>query len=296
MRSLLFVPGDSPKKLARSLDCGADALIVDLEDSVAPAAKAEARSVAAGFLSDLRDRPARPRVYVRVNALDTGLTDDDLDAVVPFGPDGIMLPKATCGADVMLVDAKITTAEALAGMDDGATRIVAIATETGGSLFQMGTYKGSSARLEGLTWGAEDLSADIGALTNRNPDGGYTDVYRLARALCLAASAGAGVMAIDSVYTDFRDAEGLRADCEEGVRDGYVAKMAIHPAQVAVINDTFTPSDEAIGEAEAVVKAMAAAGDAGVASLDGKMIDRPHLRRAERLLARARAAGKRVSA
>ncbi|WP_436637000.1 HpcH/HpaI aldolase/citrate lyase family protein [Microbaculum sp. FT89] len=295
MRSMLFVPGDSRKKLAKSLDCGADALIVDLEDSVAPAAKADARAVTAEFLAGLPAREARPRIYVRVNALDTGLTDDDLDAVVPHGPDGIMLPKATCGADVMLVDAKITTSEALAGIDDGATRIVAIATETGGSLFEMGSYKGSSARLEGLTWGAEDLSADIGALTNRDADGAYTDLYRLARALCLAASAGAAVMAIDSVFVDFRDDTGLRADCEEGVRDGYVAKMAIHPAQVATINDVFTPSDVAIDEAEAIVRAMAEAGGAGVASLDGRMIDRPHLRRAERLLARARAAGKPVS-
>jgi citrate lyase subunit beta/citryl-CoA lyase len=295
VRSLLFVPGDSQKKLAKSLDSGADALIIDLEDSVAASAKAEARTVTAGFLTDLRARAERPRIYVRVNALDTGLTDDDLDAVVPLSPEGIMLPKSTCGADVMLVDAKITTSEALAGIDDGATRIIAIATETGGSLFEMGTYKGSSARLEALTWGAEDLSADIGALDNRDENGIFTDVYRLARALCLAASAGAGVMAIDSVFTDFRDTAGLRVECAEAVRDGYVAKMAIHPAQVEAINDVFTPSDEAIGEAEAIVRAMADAGSAGVASLDGKMIDRPHLRRAERLLARAKAAGKPVS-
>jgi citrate lyase subunit beta / citryl-CoA lyase len=296
LRSLLFVPGDSEKKLAKSLECGTDALIVDLEDSVAPSGKENARDIAAGFLSDLRKRTVRPRVYVRINALDTGLTDADLDAVLPHAPDGVMLPKATRGADVMLIDAKITTAEALAGMDDGTTRIVAIGTETGGSLFEMGSYKGASARLEALTWGAEDLSADIGALDNRDPSGVYTDVYRLARTLCLAASASAGIMAIDSVFTDFRDMDGLRAECEDAVRDGFVAKMAIHPGQVETINEVFTPSDVAIRDAAAVVAAFQTAGNVGVASLNGKMIDRPHLRRAERLLARARASGKAVSA
>lgn len=295
MRSLLFVPGDSQKKLSKSMDSGADALIIDLEDSVAPDNKETARAVAADFLSGIRTAKDRPAIYVRVNALDTDLTDGDLDAVIPQTPDGIMLPKASCGADVMLLDAKITTAEALAGIDDGATRIIAIATETAGSLFEMGSYKGSSARLEAMTWGGEDLAADIGAIANRDATGGYTDVFRLARSLCLAGAAGAGVLAVDSVYTDFRNESGLRAECEEAVRDGFVAKMAIHPAQVATINDAFTPSDSAIRQAEAIVTALAEAGNAGVVSIDGKMIDRPHLRSAERLLARARAAGKIVS-
>ncbi|MEJ8574525.1 CoA ester lyase [Microbaculum marinum] len=296
MRSFLFVPGDSHRKLAKALDSGADALILDLEDSVAATAKAEARAVTAGFLSEAVKELNRPRLYVRVNALDTGLTDDDLDAVLVHSPDGIFAPKTANGADVMLIDAKITTAEALGGVEDGATRIIAIATETGGSLFGMGSYARSSERLEGLTWGAEDLSADVGALTNRDGNGNYTDLYRLARALCLAAAAGAEVMAVDTVYTDFRNDAGLRAECEEAVRDGFVAKMAIHPAQVAVINEVFTPSINAIRDAEAVMQALAEAGHAGVASLDGQMIDRPHQRRAERLLARARAAGKSVRA
>lgn len=291
MRSFLFVPGDSARKLAKGLGSGADALILDLEDSVAAQAKAQAREVTAAFLHENHNNPGRPRLYVRVNALDTGLTDDDLDAVVPCRPDGIFLPKATRGADVMLIDAKITTAEALGGIDDGATRIVAIATETGGSLFEMGSYVGCSARLEALTWGAEDLSADVGALDNRNGEGGYTDLYRLARSLCLAASAGADVMAMDTVFTDFRDEAGLRADCRDAVRDGFVSKMAIHPGQIAVINEEFTPSEDAIEEAKAVMQVLEEAGDAGVASLNGKMIDRPHQRRAERLLARARAVG-----
>ncbi len=293
MRSLLFVPADSPRKLEKALDSGADALIVDLEDSVSAGAKEAARAGAAGFLAQLRGASGRPRLFVRVNALDTGLTDDDLDAVIPAEPDGIMLPKSTKGADVMLLDAKITTLEALAGIDDGRTSILAIATETGSSLFAMGSYAGSSARLEGLTWGAEDLSADVGALANRDEAGALTDLYRLARALCLAGAAGAGVAAVDTVFTDYRDEDGLRAECEAALRDGFVAKMAIHPAQVAPINAAFTPSPAAVSEATAVVEAFAAAGDAGVTSLDGRMLDRPHLRRAERLLARAKDAAAR---
>ncbi len=290
MRSLLFVPGDSPRKFTRAMESGADALILDLEDSVAPGSKAQAREITAGLLAETRHQGDRPRLYVRVNALDTGMTDADLDAVIPLEPDGIMLPKSSKGADVMLLDAKVTTSEALAGIEDGRTRIVAIVTETAASLFGLGTYDGSSARLEGMTWGGEDLSADIGSISNRDAAGNYTDLYRLARALCLAGAAAAGVLPIDSVYTDFRDSEGLRRECDDAVRDGFVAKMAIHPDQIAVINEVFTPSAEAMREADAVIRVMAEAGDAGVASLKGRMIDRPHLRRAERILDRARAA------
>jgi len=288
MRSFLFVPGNSPRKLEKSLDSGADALILDLEDSVADADKPEARKITAAFLAETIGAANRPKLYVRVNALDTGETDADVDAVIPHRPDGIFLPKTECGADVAQADAKITAAEAIAGIEDGAAGIIPIATETGASLFTLGSYAGCSPRLEGLTWGAEDLSADVGAQTNRDAAGDYTDLYRLARALCLAGASGAEVMPIDTVYTDFRNDAGLMADCEAAVRDGYVAKMAIHPAQVETINAAFTPSPEAIAEAQAVVGAL---GDSGVGSIDGKMIDRPHQRRAERLLARARAAG-----
>ncbi|TCT12631.1 citrate lyase subunit beta/citryl-CoA lyase [Tepidamorphus gemmatus] len=292
LRSLLFVPGDSPRKFARAMQSGADALILDLEDSVAPDLKAQARDIAARLLAEARGQSGRPRLYVRVNALDTGLTDADLDAVIPHEPDGIVLPKSSKGADVMLLDAKVTTSEALAGIEDGRTRILAIVTETAASLFAIGTYDGSSARLEGMTWGGEDLSADIGAFSNRDAAGRYTDVYRLARALCLAGAAAAGVLPIDAVYTDFRDAKGLRRECDEAVRDGFVAKMAIHPDQVSVINEAFTPSEAAVREAEAVLRAMSEAGETGVASLDGQMIDRPHVRRAERILQRARSTGR----
>ncbi len=291
MRSLLFVPGDSQRKLDKALGSGADALILDLEDSVALDAKPAARETSAAHLRAVRDRPERPRLFVRVNALDSGLIDDDLEAVVPARPDAIMLPKAETGADIGILDSRIAALEALNALPETAIAILAIATETAASLFTMGSFKGASRRLEGLAWGAEDLSADIGAAANRDEAGRYTDLYRLARALCLAGAANAGITAIDTVFTDFRDGEGLRADCRAAVRDGFAAKMAIHPAQVPVINEAFTPSEAMVAEAQAVIEALAEAGAAGVTSLDGRMIDRPHLRRAERILARARAAG-----
>jgi citrate lyase subunit beta/citryl-CoA lyase len=287
MRSLLFVPGDAPAKIAKAAGSGADVLLLDLEDSVAPSAKSEARATLRRTITDLRAGGAACRLFVRVNALDTGLIDADLDAVMPAGPDGIMLPKCASGVDVQHIAAKIAVREAESGLPDGTTRIIAIATETAASLFNLGTYRGASRRLEGLTWGAEDLSADLGAETNRTETGDYTDPYRLARALTLAGAAAADMLAIDTVYTAYRDGEGLRRECEAARRDGFGAKMAIHPAQVPIINEVFTPSAEAVDHARRIVAAFAAAPDAGVAGLDGQMIDRPHLRRAERILARA---------
>lgn len=291
MRSLLFVPADSAKKLAKGLSSGADALIIDLEDSVAPDRKAAARQLAFAFLKETISHARRPRLFVRVNDLNTGLTDDDLDAVVAACPDGIMLPKAEGGPSVIHLDAKLTAREALHGIDEGQIQIVAIATETASALFAAGTYRGASGRLTGLTWGAEDLSADLGSEANRDANGFFTDPYRLARALCLAAAASCGAMAIDTVSVDFRNSEALRREAEEARRDGFVAKMAIHPDQVAVINEVFTPSSEAIGRAKAVCEAFAANPGQGVVGIDGTMYDRPHLVRAERLLARAKAAG-----
>lgn len=288
MRSYLFVPGDSEKKLAKAVETGADALILDLEDSVAPEAKARAREIVRDFLATRRDQ-ASPRLYVRVNALDTGLTDDDLDAIVPGHPAGIVLPKAENGASVGLLDASLTAAEVMAGIESGHSRILPITAETGASLFGMGSYAKASSRLAGLTWGAEDLSADIGATTNRDATGALTDVYRLARALCLAGAAAAEVDAVETVFADFRNDEAFRADCEAAVRDGFSGRLAIHPAQVAVINEVFTPADAAVAEAKAVVAAFGES--QGVASLNGQMLDRPHLTRARRLLSRAEAAG-----
>jgi citrate lyase subunit beta / citryl-CoA lyase len=291
MRSLLFVPGDDEKKLAKGLASGADALLIDLEDSVALARKPEARRITAAFLAEAGKTSNRPRLFVRINDHSTGLVSQDLDAIMPAAPDGIMLPKSQSGDDVSLLSAKLAVREAESGLPDGQTRIIAIATETARSLFHMGTYVGISARLTGLTWGAEDLSADLGAETNRLDDGTYADPYRLARALCLFAAHAAEAQPIDTVYTNFRDLDGLRLECEAARRDGFSGKMAIHPAQVAVINSVFTPTAEAIARARRIVAFFDANPDAGVTGFDGEMIDRPHVRRAERILAAAKAAG-----
>jgi len=288
MRSLLFVPADSEKKALKALEGEADALILDLEDSVSPENKARARLMAVETLAGALQRARRPKLFVRVNALDTGLTDEDIAAVVAARPDGIMLPKAISGADVAHLDAKITVAEAKAGLPDLSLSILVVATETAASLFNLGTYQKCSKRLKGLTWGAEDLSADLGSSTNRAPDGRHTEPFRLARSLCLFGAVAAGVEPIDTVFPAFRDEEGLKRECEEAARDGFTAKMAIHPAQVAVINAAFTPSAEAIEDAQKVVAAFASAPGAGVVNMGGEMFDRPHLRRAERILARAR--------
>jgi citrate lyase subunit beta/citryl-CoA lyase len=286
MRSLLFVPGDSPKKLEKGMNSGADVLLIDLEDSVALDAKDEARRITAAFLSERGKDADRPRLFVRVNGLTTGLIDTDLDGVMRSAPDGIVLPKSVGGADVAHLGAKLAVREAEFGLGDGATRILAIATENAAGVFALGTFAGASHRLMGLTWGGEDLSADLGAETNRGEDGAYTDPYRLARSLTLLGAAAAGVDAVDSVFTNFRDMAGLEAECRTARRDGFVAKMAIHPAQVPVINEAFTPSPEAIGRARAVIEAFKANPGAGVVGVDGEMLDRPHLLRAERLLGR----------
>lgn len=286
MRSLLFVPGDSPKKLDKGMVSGADALVLDLEDSVAADRKAQARSITAAFLRATIGSTPRPRLIVRVNALDTGLTDEDLDAVVVAWPDGILLPKAEGGASVSHLDAKLTAREAVHGLADGHVAILALATETATALFQAGTYGGASARLSALTWGAEDLSAALGAERNRGDDGRFTPPFMLARTLCLAGAAAAGVTPLDTVYVDFRNDAGLRRECEEARRDGFTGKFAIHPAQVAAINEVFTPGAEAIAQAQSIVAAFAAAPGVGVVGIGGQMYDRPHLARAERLLAR----------
>ncbi|WP_186421048.1 CoA ester lyase [Bosea sp. CS1GBMeth4] len=287
MRSLLFVPGDNRKKLQKGLESGADALILDLEDSVALDAKPAARALARDFLEEARARAERPRLIVRVNALTTGLTEADLDAVMQGGPDAIMLPKAEGGADLTHLAAHIAVREAEYDLPDGATRIIAIATETGKGIFGLGSYAGASHRLSGLTWGAEDLSADLGAETNRLADGSYADPYRMARSLLLFAAAAAQVDAIDTVFTAFRDEAALRAECIAGRRDGFTGKMAIHPAQVPVINDVFSPSPEALARAEAIIALFDENPGLGVVGLDGEMLDRPHLMRARRLKARA---------
>ncbi len=273
---------------------GADALIVDLEDSISAANKEAARATALAFLRNAKAAKQRPRLLVRVNAIETGLIDGDLDAVMAAAPDAIMLPKAEGGASVIHLDAKLAVREAENGLPDNATGIVALATETATAMFLVGTFRNASTRLSGLTWGAEDLSADLGAQANRDTDGNFLDPYRLARSLCLAGAASAGVQPIDTVYVDFRNDAGLRRETEEARRDGFTAKMAIHPGQVAIINEVFTPTREAVAHARRVIDAFAAAPGGGVVGIDGVMYDRPHLIRAQTLLARAKDAGIKV--
>jgi citrate lyase subunit beta / citryl-CoA lyase len=287
MRSLLFVPGDSEKKLEKAPACGADVIIIDLEDAVAPAAKVKARGIAVEYLKSAKDR--KTRFYVRVNALSTGLIDADLDAVIHGGPDGVMLPKSAGGVDVVALGAKLAVREAISGLPDGATKILPISTETTASIFNMGSYRGVSARFEALTWGAEDLSAEVAAETNRMPDGNYTEPYRLARSLCLFAATAAEVTPIDTVFTNFRDGEGLKRESLAARRDGFLGKMVIHPDQVPVVNEIFTPTKETIIRAKAIMDAFAKSGT-GVASLNGEMLDMLHVKYAERVLSRAKAA------
>lgn len=286
MRSLLFVPADSERKLAKAIGCGADCLILDLEDSVASEAKHAARQKAHAFLLSSAPQKPRPKLFVRVNGLVSGLTESDLRAVMPARPDGILLPKCSGGAAVQHLGAMLAVEEAQNSIGDGATRIMAIVTETPASLFSLGTYASASARLEALTWGAEDLAACAGAETNRDSSGHYTFPYELARALTLFAAAAAGTLAIDAAHSNFRDLSSLRLECEAAKRDGFSGKLAIHPAQVEIINEVFMPSEESIARARAIVAAFEAAPGAGVIGFDGEMLDLPHLAKARRLLAR----------
>ena len=276
LRSLLFVPGDRPDRMEKALEAGADALILDLEDAVAPAAKAEARRAVADFLGAER----RVGLWVRVNPLDSAENEKDLVAILAAHPDGIVLPKAEGGASVDELSRRLSE------RGNVTTRILAIATETPAAMFQLGSY-GGAKRLDGLTWGAEDLPAAIGAVTSRDEDGRYTPPFELARSLCLFGAAAAGVAPIETVYPAFRDLEGLAAYAARARRDGFTGMMAIHPTQVPVINAAFTPSEAEVAHAQAVVAAFEANPEAGALSLDGRMIDRPHLVQAQRILAAA---------
>jgi citrate lyase subunit beta / citryl-CoA lyase len=285
MRSLLFVPADGGTKLDKAMASGADGVIVDLEDSIMPERKEAARKQALDFLKANAGRKDRPRLLVRINGPDTGMTDADLDAIVPGKPDAILFPKAEGGATVTHVDAKLTAREAVAGLPEGSIKILAQTVESAMGLFTAGTYKNSSARLVGMTWGPEDLSAELGAEANREADGSLTEPYRLARSFCLFGAAAAKVPAIETIHVNFRDAELLRRDTELARRDGFTGRLAIHPAQVAIINAVFTPSPDQIEKAKAVVAAFAAKPGTGAVAIDGRMYDRPHLARAQALLA-----------
>lgn len=272
LRSLLFVPGDRPERFAKAAASGADVVILDLEDSVTLERKAEARAAVIEWLAAPRDCLA----FVRVNALGSGLVTADLDAVLAVKPDGLVLPKAE-GA------ASIVTLLALAG-ERPCPPILPIATETPAAIFELASYRQAGEHLCGLTWGAEDLPAAIGAMSSREPDGSYTAPFELVRALALFAAHAAGVAAIETVYPALDDDEGLAAYVARARRDGFTGMMAIHPAQVEVINEGFAPGAEEVTQARAVVEAFAANPGAGVLSLDGKMIDLPHLALARRVL------------
>ena len=269
LRSLLFVPGDRPERFPKAAASGADALILDLEDSVVPARKAEVRAAVAAYLA-VRAAVVR---FVRVNPLDSPFIDDDLAALADARPDGLVLPKAEGADDIARLFARLPLP------------ILPVATETPAAVFALGSYRTAAAALAGITWGAEDLPAAVGASTAREADGSYTAPYQLARSLTLFAAHAAGVPAIETVYPDFRDGDGLAAYAARGRRDGFTGMLAIHPAQVPVINVAFSPSDAELAHARAVVDLFAANPHAGALQLDGRMVDAPHLKAARRLLA-----------
>jgi citrate lyase subunit beta / citryl-CoA lyase len=272
-RSWLFVPADSEKKIAKALDSAADAIIFDLEDSVAPAQKAAARDI----LKHLPTRSERPQLWVRINPLGSEFHRDDLQLIAVADIHGIVLPKSESGADVVQLAHRT-----------GNIPIHAIVTETAASLFGLLSYRDPKSPLAAMSWGAEDLSAALGASSKYDSDGGLAFTYRLARSLCLAGAAAAGVQPVDGVFADFRDDEGLRTEAEAARREGFTGKLAIHPAQVAIINAAFTPSADEVKHAEAIVAAFEAEPNAGVLSVDGKMVDQPHLIQARRVLERAK--------
>jgi citrate lyase subunit beta/citryl-CoA lyase len=282
-RSLLFAPGDSDRKMEKAAASPADIVLLDLEDAVTEDAKPAARAMIADFLTS-QAPAARQRLWVRVNPLDGPHTLADLAAIMPAAPGGIMLPKSRGRADVELLDHYLSALEVAAGSEQGQTQVIALATETAASMFTVGTYRGAP-RLAAMTWGAEDLADSVGASENRNPDGSYGFTYELARSLCLLGAAAAGVPAIDTIHGDFRDADGLRRRAEQVRRAGFRGMLAIHPAQVDVINAAFTPTPEELAEAQQIVDLFAANPGVGAIGHNGAMLDRPHLARAQALLA-----------
>jgi citrate lyase subunit beta/citryl-CoA lyase len=286
IRSFLFVPGDSERKFAKAQTTQADALILDLEDAVAPENIDRARGMVKELLQSRRSSTkasGRQQLWVRINPIQTPTALADLAAIMAGGPDGIMLPKADSATEAITLGNYLSALEAREGLTPESTRILPVATETARAMFALGSYHGASSRLFGLTWGAEDLSTAIGASTNRLLDGEYEFTYKLARSLCLLGASAAGVAAIDTIWSNFKDTEGLQADAKAARRAGFSGKMAIHPDQVDIINSAFTPDENEVMFARRVVDAFATAG-AGTLQLDGKMLDRPHLAQAQNLL------------
>ena len=284
LRSLLFVPGDSAAKIAKSTGVAADVLIFDLEDSVAAVRRSDARKMVVEHL-EANPSARASQFFVRINPLDTADALLDLQAIMPGVPDGIVLPKPRGVEDVLALSTTLDQLEAALGLTPDSTRIIPVATETPSAIFTLGSYVHAGPRLAGLTWGAEDLSAAVGAIGYKE-EGQWTPPYQLARSLCLFAASAAEVAPIDTLHADFRDQAGLALAARRARRDGFQGMLAIHPAQVPIINAAFTPSADEIAHAEAVVAVFAANPDAGVASLDGKMLDRPHLVQARKILAR----------
>ncbi|MBD3848098.1 CoA ester lyase [Bosea sp. SSUT16] len=293
LRSFLFVPGDSEKKLSKSAGSGADALILDLEDSVAPSRKALARDMVRDYLA--APRAGTAELWVRMNPLAEGGLDD-LVGVVRAAPDGIVVPKVDGPGDLVRIGHFLDALEKRDGIGRP-IRLLPVATETPRAPFGLAHYHDAAfPRLYGLTWGAEDLSTAVGASTNRDPQGLWAFTYRMVRSQCLLAAKACGVAAIETLYADFRDDAGLRADCAEASREGFTGRIAIHPDQVAGINEAFSPSQAEIAHAQRVVDAFSANPGVGVVGLDGKMLDIPHLKQAEQVLARKAAIAARAGA
>jgi citrate lyase subunit beta/citryl-CoA lyase len=285
LRSMLFVPGDSEKKLSKGIESAADALILDLEDAVAPSRTQIARGMVLDYLRARPDR-SKQQLWVRINPLSTPAALLDL-VIVGGAPDGIVLPKVNSALDVVQLAHYLDVLEVREGVAQGSIRIVPVATETAPAMFNLGTYANSSPRLAGLTWGAEDIAAALGASTNRRENGEYDHVFQLARALCLTGAASAGVQAIDTMYGDYKNPAGLEADSKYARRSGFTGKIAIHPGQVEVINQAFSPSEEEIIWSKRVVDVFTQNPGLGTVGLDGKMLDMPHLKQAQSVLALA---------
>jgi citrate lyase subunit beta/citryl-CoA lyase len=288
LRSLLFVPGDSEKKIGKADAIGADALVLDLEDSVSAVNKPMARDLVVSFLRD-RPRPTRKsQIWVRINPLDTAFALPDLAAVAGAAPDGLMLPKANGPNDVLKLSHFLDALEVQGRVEAGSIGILPVATETAVAPFRLGEYACAAiARLIGLTWGAEDLAVAVGASTNVDSSGRWAVTYQLARSLTLLAAHATGVQAIETLFVNFRDHEGLRAASVASRSEGFTGRLAIHPDQVSIINECYLPSTQEVAHARRVIAAFDAAAGAATVALDGKMLDVPHLKQARRVLEQA---------
>jgi citrate lyase subunit beta/citryl-CoA lyase len=288
-RSWLFAPGDSDRKMEKATAGAADIVLLDLEDAVAASEKPKARQMVAAFLK--ANAQHRARLWVRINPLDGPFALEDIAAIVPAHPGGIMLPKARGRADVDLLNNYVTILEVAAGIPQGSIKCIPLVTETAAAMYTTGTYDGAP-RVVALTWGAEDLADSIGASSNKEPDGSYSFTYKMARSFTVLGAATAGVLAIDTIQADFKDEAGLRKRAAEVRRDGFRGMLAIHPAQVDIINAAFTPTEEEVAKAQEIVDLFAANPGVGAIGYKGGMLDRPYLARAENLLALAKAARK----